>query len=422
MALSPVSFYGASQGPIGGRGRSDYALDPRRLMALELMKNGSSTAPVQSPLEGLAKALQAGVGGYFAREARTDQDNRDAAQSGAMAKVLAGGSAQPWTNPDTGQQQGTAGGIDGMMAALAGSGNADLINTMGPQLQMQSIAQKQAQADRSDERNFMLKRDSIQNEYGTARDVLNRAHAMALQDNSAANQATLQAAQQRFTAAESAATRSHQGAMQAGQQTFAAGESALNRGAASAENALNRGAAAAEGAANRNTQLQIHDPAIKANAEAAKKAVGAKSVLSMLDEVEPMISDGKGGMVPDLKNSLIEKATGSTIGAAGDWLAGTVGAATEGAKATASLKTIQAALMLNMPRMEGPQSDKDTALYREAVGQIGDPSTPREVKRAAVQTVRRLQQQYLQPASPSAPAAAPPADNGWSITPVAKAG
>jgi hypothetical protein len=44
--------------------------------------------------------------------------------------------------------------------------------------------------------------------------------------------------------------------------------------------------------------------------------------------------------------------------------------------------------------MEGPQSDRDVQLYREAAGQLGDPSVPRETKKAAIQTIRRLQQVY----------------------------
>ena len=54
----------------------------------------------------------------------------------------------------------------------------------------------------------------------------------------------------------------------------------------------------------------------------------------------------------------------------------------------------QAAIMLRQPRMEGPQSDRDVQLYREAAGQIGDPSVPRETKKAALQTIRRLQAIY----------------------------
>jgi len=96
----------------------------------------------------------------------------------------------------------------------------------------------------------------------------------------------------------------------------------------------------------------------------------------------------------DIAEPLIDEATGSGTGAARDKLAAFFGVSTSGAQATAQLLPLQAAIMLNQPRMEGPQSDRDVQLYREAAGQIGDPSVPRETKKAAIRTIRRLQEQY----------------------------
>lgn len=96
----------------------------------------------------------------------------------------------------------------------------------------------------------------------------------------------------------------------------------------------------------------------------------------------------------DIADKIIDKATGSGIGAGADKAASFFGAATEGAQATAQLQVLQAGLMLNMPRMEGPQSDRDVELYRQAAASLGDPNVPRETKKAAVQTIRMIQQQY----------------------------
>ena len=74
--------------------------------------------------------------------------------------------------------------------------------------------------------------------------------------------------------------------------------------------------------------------------------------------------------------------------------AGAVGVSTEGAQNIASLKTVEAGLILNMPRLEGPQSNLDQQLYREAAGQIGDPTTPAETKKAAIKTLRTIQNRY----------------------------
>lgn len=101
----------------------------------------------------------------------------------------------------------------------------------------------------------------------------------------------------------------------------------------------------------------------------------------------------------DIAEPLIDEATGSGTGAARDKLASFFGVSTTGAQATAQLLPLQAAIMLNQPRMEGPQSDRDVQLYREAAGQLGDPSVPRETKKAAIVTIRRLQDRYRQRAN-----------------------
>jgi hypothetical protein len=50
--------------------------------------------------------------------------------------------------------------------------------------------------------------------------------------------------------------------------------------------------------------------------------------------------------------------------------------------------------MMAQPRMEGPQSDKDVALYRQMSGQIGDPTVPGAIKQAALETIRGLHEKY----------------------------
>ena len=117
---------------------------------------------------------------------------------------------------------------------------------------------------------------------------------------------------------------------------------------------------------------------IKAGAEGQKRTTDANDVLSLLDEVD----------------KLLPKSTGSRIGAAADWTAGAFGHATEGAKTVAQLKMIQGALVSKMPKMSGPQSDKDVLLYREMAGQVGDPSLPVETRQAAASMLRKLNEKY----------------------------
>jgi hypothetical protein len=44
--------------------------------------------------------------------------------------------------------------------------------------------------------------------------------------------------------------------------------------------------------------------------------------------------------------------------------------------------------------MSGPQSDKDVLLYKQMAGQIGDPTLPAAQKKAAMDTILKLNSQY----------------------------
>lgn len=111
-----------------------------------------------------------------------------------------------------------------------------------------------------------------------------------------------------------------------------------------------------------------------------KKGSDAQNVLGMITEADKLIDD----------------STGSMVGAGVDVAAGAVGKSTKGAQAIARLRVIQAGLMTSMPRMEGPQSDRDVELYRQAAAQLGDATIPRETRKAALKTVRDLQLKYAE--------------------------
>jgi hypothetical protein len=116
---------------------------------------------------------------------------------------------------------------------------------------------------------------------------------------------------------------------------------------------------------------------------------------------------------------LVRGATGSTIGAGLDWMAGAVGAAPKGAQNIAQLKAISGMLIAKMPKMSGPQSDKDVQLYREMAGNIGDPSIPTKLKEEAMKTIAEIQSRYAGMQSPELPFAGKASpQGGWSITPV----
>jgi hypothetical protein len=84
---------------------------------------------------------------------------------------------------------------------------------------------------------------------------------------------------------------------------------------------------------------------------------------------------------------LIEQSTGSGAGRAIDVAAGFFGGAPEGAIAIGKLQPLADQILKLVPRFEGPQSDKDTQSYKEAAGQLANPTLPREIRKAAANTL-----------------------------------
>lgn len=118
---------------------------------------------------------------------------------------------------------------------------------------------------------------------------------------------------------------------------------------------------------------------LKQNKEGVQQGKDTQDIFSILNEARP----------------LMDKTTGSYAGVALDKAAQTFGVATEGAKASAQLKALEGALVSKMPKMSGPQSDKDVLLYKQMAGQIGDPTIPVEQRRAAMSTIENLNIKYL---------------------------
>lgn len=106
----------------------------------------------------------------------------------------------------------------------------------------------------------------------------------------------------------------------------------------------------------------------------------------------------------------LDNATGSGIGAVRDATAGFFGASTEGAEATGRLKVNSAKLTMQVPRMEGPQSDRDTVLYKEAAGNLADNTLPVPIRKAALARMIEINEKYA------------PANNPTNQTPAPKAG
>lgn len=113
--------------------------------------------------------------------------------------------------------------------------------------------------------------------------------------------------------------------------------------------------------------------------EARQRTADSESVIDLLDSA----------------GDLVKKATSSYGGMAVDQSARFFGGATNGAQAAAQLKAIEGMLISKMPKMSGPQSDKDVLLYRQMAGQIGDPTLPVRTKEAAMATIRAINNRHL---------------------------
>lgn len=91
---------------------------------------------------------------------------------------------------------------------------------------------------------------------------------------------------------------------------------------------------------------------------------------------------------------LINKSTNSGIGAGVDYLMSLGGGSTAGADQAAELKVLGGMLVAKMPKMSGPQSDKDVLLYKEMAGRIGDPTIPASQKKKAMEAINEIQARY----------------------------
>ena len=86
--------------------------------------------------------------------------------------------------------------------------------------------------------------------------------------------------------------------------------------------------------------------------------------------------------------------TGSVVGSLYDKAASVVGASPAGAAEADQLKVVAARLIAKVPRFEGPQSDRDVALYRQAAAEAGNDNLPRARRLAAIKTMRQIYAGY----------------------------
>jgi hypothetical protein len=131
----------------------------------------------------------------------------------------------------------------------------------------------------------------------------------------------------------------------------------------------------------------------------AERDASQNKAASDADEITPIIASIRG---------LVPKSTGSGAGALVDKGLGFLGYSTPGAQSIAELQVLGNQLIRRVPRFEGPQSDRDVELYKQAAGDVANPNLPIEVRMAAVDKIDELNQRVRgkgRAASPYAPSA-----------------
>ncbi len=142
----------------------------------------------------------------------------------------------------------------------------------------------------------------------------------------------------------------------------------------------------------------------------AQIATDAAKVQAEAEAKRAFNMGGLGDVITAARNVLTGKTkpTESGFGAGVDYMGALVGISPKGAPEADQLASIGGALVSKMPRMEGPQSDRDVALYQEMAGRVGNRGLPIERRLAALESIESLWNKYdktartIRPTSPQA--------------------
>lgn len=132
----------------------------------------------------------------------------------------------------------------------------------------------------------------------------------------------------------------------------------------------------------------------------AKNVMAAEGTTDLVNRATNILKgyalDDQGNVMKDSSGKPVKAPlpTASYLGAAQDVAGQIVGKAPAGAAQADQLAIIGGKLVSKVPRMEGPQSDRDVVLYKEMAGKIGDNTIPISRRLAALQEVKRLTAKY----------------------------
>jgi hypothetical protein len=92
--------------------------------------------------------------------------------------------------------------------------------------------------------------------------------------------------------------------------------------------------------------------------------------------------------------SLLPQAHGSGVGAGMGYLANLFDFESPQNVVDEKLKVLGSRILMQVPRFQGPQSDKDVAVYKEAAGSLSDPNKSIASRMGALQTIKDMNSKY----------------------------
>ena len=139
------------------------------------------------------------------------------------------------------------------------------------------------------------------------------------------------------------------------------------------------------------------NPAQKILVPKSRVAAQSASGSPVVAEVDKKVAQGQSMIeLAQLAQELLPSATSGAISYLATMATDAAGIPTNKSAADGQLKVISAQLVSNVPRMEGPQSDADVKLYRQAAADVANGNIPYQTRIKSLNTIIKLNQKYAQ--------------------------
>jgi hypothetical protein len=139
------------------------------------------------------------------------------------------------------------------------------------------------------------------------------------------------------------------------------------------------------------------NPAQKILVPKSQAAAQAASGTPLVAEIDKKVAQGQSMIeLAQRAQAILPTATSGAISNLATMATDAAGIPTNKSAADGQLKVISAQLVSNVPRMEGPQSDADVKLYRQAAADVANGNIPYQTRIKSLNTIIELNQKYAQ--------------------------